>query len=263
MRLNFLSVAMVGRPAPDMYSGDLSLYVLDAGLALLRAGNTQLQYLSLSDYVQHKHAPGTPESDAFLRAIDDRLSEFVKLGAVVGCVADHGMSHKSGADGKANIIFLQDLLEEEFGAGSARVICPITDPFVRHHGALGSFVRVYSKDSAKVEAMVAFTRSIPGMQTVLARQEAASLLELPEDREGDFLAVCEHDHVIGSRSDEHDLSNLGEHPLRSHGGFSEQPVPFIVSEPLNAAYMGKAKATRLRNFDIFDYVLNGAQGQAA
>jgi len=133
---------LVGRPAPDMYSGDLSLYVLDAGLALLRQGRARLLYLSLSDYVQHKHAPGTPESDAFLSAVDQRLRALVDEGAVVGCVADHGMSSKSDASGQPNVIFLQDELEQRFGAGSARVICPIADPFVRHHGALGSFVRV-------------------------------------------------------------------------------------------------------------------------
>lgn len=249
--------ALVGRPAPDMYSGDLSLYVLDAGLALLRAGRAQLLYLSLSDYIQHKHAPGDPESDAFLRAVDTRIQAFVDLGAVVGCVADHGMSRKTADSGQANVIFLQDRLEAEFGKGSARVICPITDPFVRHHGALGSFVRVYARDAADVPAMIAFSQALSGVKTVLARQEAAEQLELPADREGDFLAVSEHDHVIGSRADEHDLSNLGRHPLRSHGGFSEQAVPFLVSHPLNGTYEQRAGHSRLRNFDIFDYVLNG------
>lgn len=248
---------LVGRPAPDMYSGDLSLYVLDAGLALLRANKARLLYLSLSDYVQHKHAPGTPESDAFLRAIDDRLKAFIALGAVVGCVADHGMSGKSAVDGQPNIIYLQDLLEARFGSGSARVICPITDPFVRHHGALGSFVRVYARDTAQVPEMLDFARTLPGMQSVMPRQQAAAELELPADREGDFLAISQPDHVIGSCADQHDLSNLGSHPLRSHGGFSEQAVPFLISHPLNSEYVDITIRKRLRNFDIFDFVLNG------
>lgn len=251
--------AMVGRPAPDMYSGDLSLYVLDAGLALLRAGKAQLLYLSLSDYIQHKHAPGTLESDAFLRAIDDRLREFVELGAIVGCVADHGMSHKSADDGKPNVIYLQDELEKQFGLGCARVICPITDPFVRHHGALGSFVRVYAHDPATIDTLAAFARGLPGMRTVLTRADAAQQLELPVDREGDFVAICERDYVIGSSASEHDLSGLEDHPLRSHGGFSEQAVPFIVSAPLSQKYLSKASTGRLRNFDIFDFVLNGIE----
>jgi len=250
--------AMVGRPAPDMYSGDLSLYVLDAGLALLRQGRAQLFYLSLSDYIQHKHAPGTPESDDFLRALDQRLQAFVELGAIVGCVADHGMSDKSSAQGQPNVLFLQDLLVRRFGAGSARVICPITDPFVRHHGALGSFVRVYAKDPLQVAAMIEFSRGLPGVELVLARDDAAEQLELPADREGDFLVISHQDYVLGSCVGEHDLSNLGEHPLRSHGGFSEQPVPFLISHPLTPEYRAIATDRRLRNFDIFDFVLNGA-----
>jgi phosphonoacetate hydrolase len=249
--------ALVGRPAPDMYSPDLSLYVLDAGLELLRQGRARLLYLSLSDYVQHKYAPGTPESDDFLRAIDQRLQAFIDLGAIVGCVADHGMSDKSSAQGQPNVIFLQDILEQEFGLESARVICPITDPFVRHHGALGSFVRVYVRDQAQLADMLRTVRSLPGVELVMTREEAAAKLELPADREGDFLVVSLQDYVLGSRAVEHDLSTVSERPLRSHGGFSEQAVPFLLSHPLTRAYRAIAAGRRLRNFDIFDFALNG------
>ncbi|MBN9477280.1 MAG: phosphonoacetate hydrolase [Bordetella sp. SCN 67-23] len=248
---------LVGRPAPDMYSGDLSLYVLDAGLALLRQGRARLLYLSLSDYVQHKHAPGTPESDAFLSAVDQRLRALVDEGAVVGCVADHGMSSKSDASGQPNVIFLQDELEQRFGAGSARVICPIADPFVRHHGALGSFVRVYARDASTIEAMMLASAALPGVLEVYDGAQAAALLGLPLDREADFVVVSEESFVLGSRGAEHDLSTVGDHPLRSHGGFSEQRVPFLLSHPLKPDYAARAAAGGLRNFDIFDFALNG------
>lgn len=254
--------AVVGRPAPDMYSGDLSLYVLDAGLALLKQGRARLLYLSLSDYVQHKHAPGSPESNAFLRAIDDRLQAFVDAGAVVGCVADHGMSAKTRADGRPNVLFLQDVLEQQFGAGSARVICPITDPFVRHHGALGSFVRAYARDASQIDAMIEATRELAGIETVYTGAEAARILELPADREADFVVISNEAFVLGSRADEHDLSTVGDHPLRSHGGFSEQRVPFLLSHALTPAYAARAAAGGLRNFDIFDFALNGVQADA-
>src|SRR6516165_5635953 len=142
--------AMVGRGKPDMYSADLSLFVLDAGIKLLERGAAELLYLSLSDYVQHAHAPGTPEADAFNRAIDDRVRRFVEIGAVVGLVADHGMNDKALPSGEPQVIFLEDELNDRFGDGTVRVICPITDPFVRHHGALGSFVRVYARDAGDI-----------------------------------------------------------------------------------------------------------------
>ena len=145
---------MVGRARPDMYSADLSLFVLDAGLRLLASSPLTLLYLSLSDYIQHGHAPGDAQADAFHRALDERMARFLELGAVVALTADHGMNDKP------RVIFLEDELNARFGVGAARVICPITDPFVRHHGALGSFVRVYARERRDIAAMKA-ARSLP------------------------------------------------------------------------------------------------------
>lgn len=250
-------VELVGRPLPEMYSGDLSLFVLDAGLALLKQKRAQVLYLSLSDYIQHKFAPGTAESNEFLKAIDDRLQAFIELGAIVGCVADHGMSDKNNINGTPNVIFLQDKLEERFGEKSARVICPITDPFVRHHGALGSFVRVYAKDPDNIEAMIDYISGLPGIEDTLSRHQAAIKLGLPEDREADIVVISSESYVLGSCASEHDLSTVGDRPLRSHGGYSEQSVPFMLSHPMSEKYLQYAASTRLRNFDIFDFALNG------
>ena len=159
--------AMVGRSKPDQYSGDLSLYVLDAGLRLLERKAATLLYLSLSDFIQHAHAPGTPEANAFNRAVDDRIAAMVAAGAIVGVVADHGMNDKSRANGEPNVVFLQEELNGRFGDGAVRVICPITDPFVRHHGALGSFVRVYARKATDLEALMAASRALPGVEAVL------------------------------------------------------------------------------------------------
>jgi len=46
----------------------------------------------------------------------------------------------------ANVIYLQDALDTWLGKDKARVILPITDPYVVHHGALGSFALVYLTD---------------------------------------------------------------------------------------------------------------------
>jgi phosphonoacetate hydrolase len=249
--------ALVGRGKPDMYSADLSLFVLDAGLKLLEGGAAELLYLSLSDYVQHAHAPGEPEADAFNRAIDDRVRCFIELGAVVGLVADHGMNDKAGPNGAPQVIFLEDALNGRFGAGAARVICPITDPFVRHHGALGSFVRVYARNGVDPAALMAASAALPGVMLTLDRADAARRFELPLDREADFVVLGDDDTVIGASRAEHDLSGLAGHRLRSHGGLGEQAVPFILSRPLTAQYQQIAATRRLRNFDIFDFALNG------
>jgi phosphonoacetate hydrolase len=244
--------AMVGRRRPDMYSADLSLFVLDAGLRLVERGAAQLLYLSLSDYVQHAHAPGDAPADAFHAALDARLAWFVELGAVVGLTADHGMNDKP------RIVFLEDELAARFGGGAARVICPITDPFVRHHGALGSFVRVYARSAADIPAMMAASAALPGIAAVFGRVEAACRLELPFDREADFVVLGDRQTAIGAARAAHDLSGLAGHRLRSHGGQSEQRVPFVLSRPLDREYRRRA-ASGVRNFDIFDFALNGVE----
>ena len=240
---------LLGRRQPEVYSADLSLFVLDAGLELLERERPDFMYLSLSDYVQHKHAPGSPASNVFYRAVDTRLGQFAAAGAVVAVTADHGMNFKP------RVIFLQDILDQYCGGGTSRVICPITDPYVVHHGALGSFVRVYCQ-TADVERLQKFIHDINGIAAVYDKEEACNRFALPADREGDLVVLGDRETAIGTTQAEHDLSGLGDTPLRSHGGLSEQQVPFILSEPVSEAY---ASRTLIRNFDILDYALNGTQ----
>ncbi|MGQ4273841.1 phosphonoacetate hydrolase [Terrihabitans sp. B22-R8] len=248
---------LVGRGTPDQYSPDLSLFVLDAGIRLLETRPLDLLYLSLSDLVQHKYAPDAPKAHEFMTAVDDRLARLQELGATIGIVADHGMNDLSREDGTPNVLYLGDLLDEEFGADATRVICPITDPFVKHHGALGGFVRVHlmteGLDRASVLASIA---ALPGVELALTGEEAAERFEFPLDREADIVVVAERGVALGARKVDHDVSQLAGERLRSHGSLAEQPVPFILSHPLNADYTERS-AGRLRNFDIFDYAVNG------
>jgi phosphonoacetate hydrolase len=244
----------LGRPAPSQYSGDLSLFVLDAGVKLLQEGRSDFLYLTLSDYIQHKHAPGSKEADEFMQAIDSRLEQLVRLGATVGVTGDHGMSAKSTADGEPNVLFLEDVLNEKFGGDAARVICPITDPFVRHHGALGSFVRVYLKDTAQLESMLSVCWSLPEVEIALSGEDAARDYEMPVDREADIVVISTANTVIGSSKAKHDLSKVRDHPLRSHGGLSEQDIPVLLSKPVKGLKMAEAESWR--NYDIFDLALN-------
>jgi phosphonoacetate hydrolase len=246
---------LVGRPTPDQYSVDLSLFVFDAGVKLLSTVRPDLMYLSTSDYVQHKHAPGEPEADAYHHAVDKTVASLIALGATVAITADHGMNDKSASDGTPNVIYLEDALNSRFGEGAVRVICPIADPFVRHHGALGSFVRVHLRKPGDVQAMMAFARTLPGVELVLDKATVCEQFELPIDREGDFAVFSDRRTVVGARRQDHDLSQLAGHRLRSHGGLGEQRVPFLVSVPLDPGW--RAAHPWLRNYDIFDAVLNG------
>ena len=249
---------LVGRAAPDQYSADLSLFVLDAGVRLIETRRPDLVYLSLSDYVQHKHAPEEPEALAFMAAVDARLGQLIAVGAVVGIVADHGMTDMAKPDGSPNVLYLGDALDTAFGVGAVRVVCPITDPFVRHHGALGGFVRVHLLASGRsADEVAAFVRSFPGIAFALTCEEACARFDLPPDREGDVAVIADKGVALGARAADHDLSQLAGTRLRSHGGLTEQPVPFILSHPLRQD--SNAAVQPLRNYDIFALALNAVE----
>ncbi|MGX7744548.1 phosphonoacetate hydrolase [Rhodopseudomonas parapalustris] len=248
---------MVGRGKPDQYSTDLSLFALDAGIRLMETAKPELMYLSTSDYVQHKYQPGDAESNAFHAAVDQRIARLIQLGATVALTADHGMADKSDAEGRPNVVYLEDALNATFGDGVARVICPIADPFVRHHGALGGFVRVHVLKNCDIAAMMTYARSLPGVELVLDRATVCERYQLPPDREGDFAVFSDRGTAVGARREDHDLSALGDHRLRSHGGLGEQRVPFVLSRPLARDYRERAETGVLRNYDIFDFALNG------
>lgn len=248
---------LLGLPAPDMYSAELSLFVLEAGIRLLERDRPDLSFLSLTDYVQHKYPPGAPESDAFLKRLDGCFGRLEALGALVALTADHGMSDKSLPDGTPNVVYLQDILDAHFGAGRLRVICPITDAFVRHHGALGGFVRVWRTDpSVPIEVLIERIRAVPGIAEALDRDTACRRFSLPADREGDVAVIAAPDVAIGGARADHDLGALRGERLRTHGGTSEARVPFILSAPLIAPYRARAEAG-VRSWEILEFALNG------
>jgi phosphonoacetate hydrolase len=250
--------ALVGLPRPGMYVPELSLFVLEAGIRLLETRRPQLMFLSLSDWVQHKYAPGMHEADDFYARLDDCFGRLDALGAVVALTADHGMNDKADAVGNPKVVWLQDVLDRELGAGTTRVICPITDAFVAHHGALGGFVRVWRLDPAVAVAdIMAVARAQAGVERVLDGAAAAAEFDLPLDREGDVVVIGDRGTAIGAAQADHDLSGLAGHRLRSHGAPSEARVPFVINRPLTDAYRARARREGLKSYQIFDYALNG------
>lgn len=249
----------VGMPLPDMYSMDLSLFVLEAGVKLLEEERPDLMYLSLTDFIQHKHAPGDPVANEFYQRIDALLGKLAARGATVALTADHGMNDKSSASGKPNVIYLQDILDRKFGPGDTRVICPITDAFVRHHGALGGFVRVWCLGGkATPQAIIDLVKDMPGIAAALDRETVCQRFELPPDREGDVAVIGDVNTVIGAAVADHDLSKLADARLRSHGSTTEARVPFILSRPISAEFQRRA-AQGLKSHQIFEYAINGVQ----
>lgn len=242
--------AFVGMGVPDVYSAGLSEFVFAAGVKLVETFRPDLMYLSTTDYIQHKAAPGSKIANDFYAMIDSYLAKLDALGCNIVATADHGMNDKHLADGAPDVIYLQSLFDEWTGKGKSRVILPITDPYVAHHGALGSFATVYLPAGADVAGYIAKLRAMDGIEAALSRKDACAEFELPEDRVGDIVAISTRHKVLGTAPELHDLSGLDE-PLRSHGGLSEQKVPMISNRRIELP-----AGHRLRTFDVFAVSLN-------
>jgi phosphonoacetate hydrolase len=238
---------LVGRQNPGVYDWDLSAYALELAMAIHRVAPRDLIYVSLTDYVQHKQAAGGDMADRFFCRFDELLGDYLSEGFVVGITADHGMN------AKPEVIYLEDALARA-GIDDARVVLPITDPYVVHHGALGSFAWLHlpNKDRERARHTIA---ALSGIEEVLSREEAAAIFEHPIDRIGDLSITADAATALGKSRAKHELSGLGD-GLRSHGGRHEQLVPIVVSRPLADEYRVR-HAAGVANADLHDLVLNG------
>jgi phosphonoacetate hydrolase len=240
----------IGMKVPDVYSSELSEFVMAAGVSIVMREKPNLMYLSTTDYVQHKAAPGSDVANAFYAMMDRYVGALDKAGCVLVLTADHGMNDKHLPNGEPDVIYLQDKFDEWLGKDKARVILPITDPYVAHHGALGSFATIYLPEDADVGDLLNRLRAIEGIALALPRDEACRRFELPPDRIGDIVTISTVHKVLGTSRARHDLTGLTE-PLRSHGGITEQTVPMISNRKVMLP-----DDRKLRNFDIFDVALN-------
>jgi phosphonoacetate hydrolase len=244
---------MVGMEVPSVYSAELSEFIFAAGVKLMESVRPDLMYLSTTDYIQHKFAPGSDGANSFYAMMDSYWAQLDALGTVIALTADHGMNAKHDNAGEPNIIYLQDEMDRLLSPGAARVILPITDPYVVHHGALGSYATVYLPAGADVDQLKMQLSDIDGIDVVYGNQEGCAQFDLAPDRMGDLILVSSKHVVIGTTADRHDLSGL-DVPLRSHGGVTEQVVPLIVSQPVNGLEQGQ-----LHNYDAFNVALNHAR----
>ena len=240
----------LGMPVPKVYSADLSEFVMAAGVKLMKEYKPDIMYLSTTDYIQHKYEPGHEVANKFYSMFDSYIGQLDNMGAMLVITADHGMKSKSKKDGSPNAIFLQDHLDGIFPKGKTKVILPITDPYVVHHGALGSFATIYLEDKNDVDAVIKEIKTIKEIEVVLNKDEACITYNLPEDRTGDIICMSSEFMTIGSSEDKHDLSGLNE-PLRSHGGLHEREVPFIINKKMSQIDSNK----QLYNYDAFYYAL--------
>lgn len=247
---------VLGAPNPGIYDPALSGYAIDLAFAIAERLDSRLVYCSLTDFVQHKAAPAEELAEAFYATLDQRLGEALRRGWRLGMAADHGMNPKVRPDGSPNVRYLSDTLDRA-GVNGARVLLPITDPYVVHHGALGSIAYVYIEAGQRSRARGALA-GLSGVEAVLDRGAAARVFELPDDRIGDLVVCADAGTVLGKSAAEHDLAAIGT-TLRSHGGLHEQDVPLVFFQEV---YLPAVASRDLRNADLFDLLLSSPDGDS-
>ena len=179
----------LGRPVPEVYSADLSEFVLAAGVKILKEWSPNVMYLSTTDYIQHKFSPNQKGAKDFYSMADAYIGELDDLGAALVVTADHGMKPKHNANGEPSVVYVQDLLDQWLGEAKARVILPITDPYVVHHGALGSFATAYLPAEVDITEITEKLSNIEGILLVINKSEAVKRFDLPPDRIGDIVII--------------------------------------------------------------------------
>ena len=243
----------LGMSVPDVYSQGLSEFVMAAGVKLLNEFKPDIMYLSTTDFIQHKYAPGDSVANTFYAMFDKYIGQLNINNNSIIVTADHGMQPKSKSDGSPNAIFLQDILDKKLGIDVSKVILPITDPYVVHHGALGSFATIYLKDKLKIDSAIKEIKKIEDIEVVVTNENGCEEYDLPRDRMGDIICMSSKNTTIGSSESAHDLSKLKE-PLRSHGGLHEREVPFISNKKIDNI----DNIDKLNNYDAFYYAIAGA-----
>jgi phosphonoacetate hydrolase len=219
-------------PAEDIYSAEINHWALRGALHVLTTGKADLVYCSMTDWAMHKHAPECEASCAHMAGIDAILGEimvaFPELELYV--TADHGMSAKTRG---------VDLTRALSDAGiTGRAVPVIKDRYVAHHQNLGGSIYVHLKDPSSLDDALALLKTIPGVDDVYPRKEAAAHFGLMAERIGDLFVLGDRDTVFG------DFESVEvEVNVRSHGSAHESAVPILAwNSPSEIAYE--------RNLDI-------------
>ena len=110
------ALAFVGRPLPSVYSADLSEFVFAAGVKLMETLPPR-HHVSLDHRLHPAQACAGHEGRQRLLSHDGWLSgpSSTRRAPTIVLTADHGMNAKHGADGKPQILFLQDLARRVAG----------------------------------------------------------------------------------------------------------------------------------------------------
>ena len=206
----------LGSP-PNIYSSNSSVWLIDSALEVLKRRSYDMVFISTTDYVFHKFAPGSEVAREYIGAISEKIGQLGTKDIVVGIVSDHGMNKKRLK------VDLEKLLSER--RLKAKMIPIIKDEYEEHHQNLGGAVYIYLEKRALSSKAAEILRDQDGVEAALTRNEAVRKFHLPTNRIGDLLVLGNVEAVFSHV----DKGLYEDVDVRSHGSLHEQEVPFILN----------------------------------
>ena len=101
------------------------------------------------------------------------------------------------------------------------------DSYVRHHRTFGGTAWVWLNRAADEDAVASVLSGLPGVETVLTRDQAAQKFHLHPGRIGDLAVLGDASTVFGDLPDGQE-SELLPAEYRSHGSQHEMSVPLVA-----------------------------------
>ena len=234
--------------APGIYSAGINHWLWTVAVDLLNTRpDIDLLYVHTTDFPMHAWPAGAPESNDHLARLDSLIGEAVGAApdAALFATADHGMNYKS-------LVYDLNQALANREAPVRRALSAEKDKYVRHHRTFGGTAWVWLNDSQDEGRVTDVLNTLPGIERVLTRSDAAETFHLHPDRIGDLVVLGDPHTVFGDLAEGNESEQLPAE-YRSHGSLHETKVPLYAHNNESLPY---ARPPR-HNKDLLSPLLNG------
>lgn len=197
-------------------------WIADAARRCILQDSPDFVYCTTNDFIFHHFAPGTKEAIEQISAIDRQIEKIIAAEPQrqIYITADHGMNQKT------RIVNFQ--IAAEKAGFSLYCLPPLKDRYIENHiYQEGGMLYVFLKNAGQREDFCRFAESLPYIESVLSKEEAAELYHLPVSQIGDYVLLTTEDSAFGECEQE----ILFTQNSRTHGSLYEREVPLIALNP--------------------------------
>ena len=207
---------------PAIDSVEATEWILKAACRCIEKDSPDLVYCTTNDFIFHHFAPGSPEANEQIAAVNRYIAEISQLepNRSIYITADHGMNKKT------QIINMGTVASD----AGFDVYClpPLKDRYIENHiYQEGGMLYVFMKDKSQAEDFYSFAGNLPYIEQLLTSEETAKLYHLPLEQIGDYVLLTGKNNAFGEC--EGDI--IYTEKSRTHDSLYEREVPLIAINP--------------------------------